>query len=488
MMNYKTLLYTAIVSLIAVSCTDFDEINENPNQPTDVGADVLLTTALRNSVQTTSNEAFLLSNNIAQLSGKALRAEVDNYNWNAFPTLWEGLYASLTDVESALAITTESQNEKAQGALLVLRSWIYSQLTNAYGDIPFSEAIRGGDADTPDFTPAYDSQEQIYASLLADLSTATTLLAGSGAISGDILYNGDAQKWTKFANALRLRLLMYQSGQADVSAEFASIVSSKPLFENNEDQAALSFLNAFPNQFPTIPLKQGDFDAVALSSSAHSVLAGYNDPRLSRYARPDNLDFENPTFSAIDNGVGGQTGSRLGLSYFDYPGQITATQLGLQYAEGLLMTYAEQEFLLAEAAALGWISATPENHYKKAIEASHTYYQVNYAPFGHTDFEDFYSNSGVAYDEVIDIWEQKWLALYFTAMEPYFELRRWYVTAGGFDNLRFVKAPVGTNFNNYELPMRFLYPGQEQSLNQENYNAAKAQYDGINGKMWIIAQ
>jgi hypothetical protein len=280
---------------------------------------------------------------------------------------------------------------------------------------------------------------------------------------------------------------MYQSAKTDVSSAFAAIVNNEPLFEGNEDQAALSFLNAFPNQFPTIPLKQGDFDAVALSSSSHSVLAGYNDPRLSRYARPDNEDFDSPTFSAIDNGVGGQTGSRLGLAYFDYPGQTTAQQLGLNYAEGLMMTYAEQQFLLAEAAALGWINNDVEAHYKSGIKASHDYYQVNYTPYGFSDFEGFYSNSGVAYDEVIDIWEQKWLSLFFTAMEPYFELRRWYVSEGGFENLRFVKEPIGANYNDYALPMRFLYPGQEQSLNQENYNAAKAQYNGINGKMWILS-
>ncbi len=51
----------------------------------------------------------------------------------------------------------------------------------------------------------------------------------------------------------------------------------------------------------------------------------------------------------------------------------------------------------------------------------------------------------------------------------------------------FLKEPYGTNFNNKELPMRFLYPFQEQSLNEVNYNAAKSQYDGINGKMWILS-
>ncbi len=75
----------------------------------------MLTNAIRNSVQTTSNEAFLISNNVAQLTGKALRLEVDNYKWNAFPTLWEGLYESLTDVEAAHALAREANNQAMQG-------------------------------------------------------------------------------------------------------------------------------------------------------------------------------------------------------------------------------------------------------------------------------------------------------------------------------------------------------------------------------------
>ena len=196
-MNRSIFTYLSIFILL-ISCSDFEELNQNPNEPTSVGAGVLFTNAIRNSVQTTSNEAFLLSNNIAQLTGKALRLEADNYNWNAFPTLWEGLYGSLTDVEGALVIAESENNQAMKGALLVLKAWIYSQLTNAYGDIPCSEAIKGGGVTEANLTPKYDSQQAIYTSLLADLENAATLLNSSGTISGDILYNGDASKWIKY--------------------------------------------------------------------------------------------------------------------------------------------------------------------------------------------------------------------------------------------------------------------------------------------------
>ena len=478
--------YYIVLIIALTSCDDFEELNINPNEPTKVSSGVLFTSAIRTSVQTTSNEAFLLSNNIAQLTAKTLRAEVDFYGWNAFPTVWEGLYESLTDLSSLISIAREENNDKMIGAAMVFESWIFSELTNAYGDIPYSDAIKGEESV---FTPKYDTQASIYQDLLDKLDLAISMLKGSGTISGDILYNGDASKWIKFANGLKLRLLMYASNKIDVSTSFKLVVDQGVLFESNEDQAVLNFLNSFPNQFPTIPLKQGDFDAVAISKSALDLMELYHDPRLSRYARPDNLNFGAPEFTGVANGVGGQTGSRLGLSYFDYPGHVTASEIGINYADGIIMSYAEVEFLIAEAIAKGWLSGDLESHYKKGIQASHEYYQVNYTPFGWTDFENFYQNSGVGYTSTIDIWKQKWLSLYFSALDPYYEVRRWYVEAGGWDALPFLNPPIGNNSNNYELPMRFLYPGQEQSLNAENYNEANSRYSTsklINGKMWIV--
>ena len=80
----KFLKYYSALLLVVFSCNEFEDLNVNPNEPTTVSPGVLFTSAIRTSVQTTSNEAFLLSNNIAQLTAKTLRAEVDFYGWNAF--------------------------------------------------------------------------------------------------------------------------------------------------------------------------------------------------------------------------------------------------------------------------------------------------------------------------------------------------------------------------------------------------------------------
>lgn len=487
---FRLLALTAL--LFFGSCQQFEDFNENPNEPTDVSPDVLLTSAIRSSVNTMVNESFLLSNNAAQLTAKTLRTEVDAYNWNAFPTVWEGLYESLTDVSSLSTEAANSDNDQLQGVAFVLKSWIFATLTNAYGDIPFSEAIKG--ASQNNFTPVYDDQEDIYEALLADLEMAGSLLEGKGSIPGDILFNGDAGKWQKLANSLRLRLLITANNQlSDAGAEFAAIVNEGNIMTGNDDNATLTYLNAFPNQYPLIPLKTGDFDAVALSQTLLDAFNNYDDPRLLRYARPDNDTYTSEaTFSGAANGSNSEncskTGSRLGAAYFNDPAQTTASELGISIAEGIIMTYAEVEFLLAEAALKGWISDDVETHYKKGVEASMLYHQVNPEPFGWTSVDDFYNNSGVAYDEPTDIWEQKWIALFFHGLEPYFEVRRWYFESGmDWDGIPFLSPPCD-NLNDDQLPMRFLYPGEEQSLNAINYEAAVSELgsNSQNARIWLV--
>lgn len=491
-LNIKSLFLLPLLALLLLpSCEQFEEFNENPNEPTEVSADVLFTATLRDAMNTLVTESFLLGNNAAQLTAKTLRTEVDTYNWNAFPTVWEGLFESLTDVYAVEESAREQGNEQLEGAAVVWKSFIFSILTNAYGDIPYSEAIGGA---TSDFTPAYDDQQSIYNDLLSELEKASTLLGGSGSISGDIIYNGDASKWQKFSNSLRLRLLMTANAQiSDAGTQFAAIVSEGNIMTSNEDNATLTYLAGFPNQYPLIPLKTGDFDAVAFSQSALDVLSAYDDPRLMRYARPNNDDFTDPTaFSGAVNGANTgecpKSGSRLGVQYWDDPGLTQASNLGLPTAEGIAMTYAEVKFLLAEAAAKGWLEEDEAMHYREGIAASMEYHQVNLEPFGWADFDDFYTNSGIAYDKETDIWEQKWVALFFHGLEPYFEVRRWYVESGNsWDGIPFLE-PSCQNLNDDNLPLRFLYPGEEQSLNAANYDAAVSKLGGNdqNAQMWLV--
>lgn len=481
-----------IFLLVPFSCSDnLEDLNINPNQPEAVSAGVLLTSAMRSAMNASVTEGFLIGNNAAQLTAKTLRTEVDIYSWNAFPTVWDAFYTSIANLSEAERTAAAAGNANMEGIAKVMKAWSFSVLTAAYGDVPYSEAIEG--VTSGNYTPVYDSQQDILTGaggVLDELAAAYSLLGTGGAVSGDIIYNGDVAKWKKLANALRLRLLMHASNKTDVSAAFNQIVNTNDLMASNEDGAALAYLASFPNEFPLIPLKTGDFDAVAMSDRSIGVMKQYNDPRLMAFARPDNLDFNAPTFDGAVNGSENtdaceKSGSRLGLAYFDYPGHPVQSD----HAEGLLMTFSEQQFILAEAAFKGLINGDPEAYYKSGIEASMEYYNVNYEVFGYVDFEDYYNNSGVAYDASLNqIREQKWLALFFTGLEPYFEVRRWlYESDFDWDAIPFL-YPTCENVNSDQLPLRFPYPGEEKSLNKTNYDAAASRIGGDtqNSPVWLV--
>lgn len=484
----------AMAGLTFQSCEDLSTINENPNEPSNVDAGVLFTEGIRSSVNTSVTQSYLLGNVASQVAAKTLRAEVGEYSWNAFPNTWNQNYLSLGNIIEAERVAQEAGNSKMEGAAKVMKSWIFATLTLAYGDVPYSEANTG--STNANWFPGYDSQEDIIMGtngLIDELALAVQLLNNSGSVDGDILFNGDASKWIKLANVMQLRLLMYASEKQDVSTLFASIVDNEDLMTSNADNAALTFTGNFPNEYTLVPLKQGDFDAVAISTNALHQLDTTDDPRKYVYARPYNADdiFSTPGTTPIYQGaVNGsescnKDGSRLGYAYYNYPGHVQAGTM----AEGIIMTYAEQQFLLAEAAHKGWISDDAATLHSSAVEASMEYYNVDWGMTGWTDFSDFMTNSGEAYDGTItSIRRQKWLAMFFTGLDNYFELRRWYSQENGnWANLPFVSAPC-SNTNGDALPMRFLYPGNEASLNPDNYQAAidALGSNSQNAKMWVV--
>lgn len=482
--------------LLMFGCGELTELNENPNQPEAVSPDVLLPGVIRDMSDVLVGHAFYISNCASQLSAKSLRNEVDVYDWNAVPiigfdALWPAMYGALRDIRNIEAAAIERGDDRLLATAKTLKVFAFSVLTDTYGDIPYSEALSGN---TGTYFPAYDTQEDIYlgeGGLLDELDAAHTLFsnAGPGTIGGDILFNGDSDLWHRFANALHLRLLVHCHAQTDVSAEFAA-VADRPLMEGNAHNAQLDYLNAFPNQFPIVPLKQGDFESVRFGEAAFALMDSTNDPRLMRYARATDatIGTDNEAFEGWENGGKGcdDTGSRLGLAYYDYPGHPTASSK----APGIWMSYAEQEFILSEGAWRSWTSGDAAAHYEQGVTASMVDAGADPADTGLGSVADFLAQTDVAWNDTpARLFEQKWLALYFHGMEPYFEVRRWYTAGGGWDGVPFLTPPCN-NTNDDMLPLRFIYPGEEQSLNGDNYFTAVERLGGsnsFNATMWLVA-
>src|SRR5690606_33112441 len=205
-MNFQSKIFlVAALVLTLFACTkDFDEINENPNAPTDVNSGLILPGVLRDVMNTVMNEAWGIGNIVVQQTAKNQFVNEDRYLWGELNGIWNSVYDNMRDVNNIIRASEERKEQNYLGVGLVLRAWLFSLATDAYGDIPYSEAIQGKSAGI--YYPKYDTQENIYNGILNDLKTANEILGTSAeAISGDVLFNGDIDKWQKLSNSLRVR-------------------------------------------------------------------------------------------------------------------------------------------------------------------------------------------------------------------------------------------------------------------------------------------
>jgi hypothetical protein len=407
-------------------------------------------------------------------------------------------------------LISEAAGEKNYvGIAKVMRANLYSFMTDAYGDLPYSEAIQ---AKAETNYPKFDKQEDIYIGILAELKDANDLLGTSTEkVEGDILFNGNLLRWKKFANSLRLRILMRLSDRNNPSAELQAILANpaqSPIFTSNLDEAALQYLQDVPNQHPLYTTRSGSYDEIRLSEKMENVLKSLNDPRLFAYAQPTNASGAGvigapEAYQGVPNGLGDEEAlkyppsgdatkggsnfiSRVGLLFSCSACTPLANPTGYQ---AVLMSYSELQFILAEARERGFITAgSAEEFYRNGIQSSVDYYKARYTLINLPQIASklvvdnaYYQQADVAFtgtsqEKLRKIGTQKWLALFFTGMEGWYDWRR-----TGYPQI----VPGPAAFIN-SVPVRFIYPGSVQSLNSDNYKEAIARQgeDALTTRVW----
>ncbi len=475
------------------SCTeDIETLRENPNQPANAALSNILPSIIKNTANITVEQSFLVGNNAAQLTAKSHVLEVDVYSWRGFST-WNSIYNVLRDVNVLEQQAIFEENKAFEAVAVIWRCYLFSILTDMYGDIPYSEALQGQSA--ANFRPKYDTQEEIYTGekgLLKELGRANDILNGNRPnIDGDILFDNDLNKWQRFCNSLRLRLLVRISKQKNVTVELTDLLTNtNQLMQSNTDNAVLKYQGAVANNNPIRQLKSGDFDAVRIGENLVRTFNLTSDPRLGVYARQTDgtiNDLNNAVYLGWQNGNCDTDGNRLGLIYYDYPTHPTSEKK----ADGIFMTYSEVKFLQAEIVQRGLVltGSSAETLYNEGIEAALDYYDVDERTFGWNSRADFINSANIKYDQNLNtIWKQKWISLYFSGLEGYIEVRRWLdYHNGDWTQLSFLSAPCG-NQNGDQLPARFVYPASEGTLNSDQFNIATSRMGGNtqNTKMWLI--
>ncbi|MBK8491405.1 MAG: SusD/RagB family nutrient-binding outer membrane lipoprotein [Saprospirales bacterium] len=487
----KNFILKAIIVLGVVvnlsSCTkDFDEINTNPNAPTAVNSSLLLPQVVRDMMNSLLGESWGIGNIVIQHTAKNQFVNEDRYLWGELNSIWNSVYSQMRDLNNILVQSEELGQNNYKGIALVLKSWMFSLATDCYGDIPYSQAVQAKNGIN---YPVYDTQESIYEGILADLEEANQILGSSGeVVAGDVIFDGDILKWRKLANSLRVRFLMRISNKRDVSGELAKIVgnpSDYPLFEGVADNAVYTYLSSSPGQFPKFTNRIGSFNELRASETMLDTLVSLDDERLYIFFRstPETEGTTNPEYVGIPNGLddvsalqyngGPQAQSRISALYFEE----AVTSKGLEVAKGVIMTYAELQFLLAEAAEKGMITGDAGQYYTNGVKASFEFYGL--------EATDSYLNqpqvayTGSSTEKLDKIGFQKWISLFYQGLEAWFDWRR---------TGRPALTPSVDNQNVDKIPVRFIYPILEQALNGGNRDAAVARQgvDDINTKMWYL--
>ncbi|MEM1135181.1 MAG: SusD/RagB family nutrient-binding outer membrane lipoprotein [Bacteroidota bacterium] len=537
-LNEKSIiiLFTSLFSVFA--CQDLSEIAVNPNgvEPETANPNLILSTVLTETGKAVVDLGFGNIAGVVQHTQKdAWFSGHNDYDWSN--QSWADYYAILVDNQKVHERSVELGWEFQQGVTLVMRAYLFGLITDLWGDAPYSKAIQGDLGGNEFLLPSYDSQNAIYLGILADLEAANTLLSKDKDAydqiydEGDVIYNGEPSQWQKLANSLRLRYYMRLSekdpGMAKSGIE--SIVADPtqyPIITNSGDDALMAYLsdkrdNSWPGNYDLADPSGSSYRRIKMCATFVDALQALNDPRLSiwaskveiplavdpnlpagtdeiidgvRYLSPDVVGDE-PIDTDTDYVGIPPSISDLPSSYNlnPTPGQLSfnphVSYLNEMYTEptgdlltSKLMTAAEVNFILAEAAVNGWaVGADAKTYYENAINAS-------FEAWGLADEYSNYIIGEATFDGTKQqIIEQKWIASWTAATESWFDYRR-----TGFPALE-----AGPAAKRQVLPVRFYYMQDELNINETNAmeavnkleETAFTQADGKNSawaKPWLL--
>jgi hypothetical protein len=480
MKNIYFLLFVIATSLFAGCTSDFEEINENPNAPEQVSPEFLLTNVI--SVQlneNTYNQGLRLNGYLSQFVSSIEFERIDRYELGSNSGYWNLMFRLLSDLDSMQDL--EGYNEAYDAVATILRSYLFSQLTDMWCDVPYTEAIQAKDGV---FQPKYDQQEDIYTDpetgILAQLESAAAVLTTTqSSIKGDVMFNNDLQLWARLANSLQLRYRLRISKRVTDFTKIQQLADGGMLMQSNSQNAVLPYLAAAPNQFPLFSASVGIYRELPLSTTLETTLKSWDDPRLMTFFKPTNKSLQpgsaGPEFKGLDNGQNRETIAAAGTDLSDISQLAAMFRDVPDGVDAQLMQYSEVQFALAEAAQRGFITGSAAQYYETAIRATFEYYNTAVP-------SDYFTRSAVALNgnqeqNLEKILTQKWFSLFNVGHEAWFNIRR-----TGYP----VLTPGPDNLNDDKYPSRYLYPESEQAVNATNYQEAASRVGGddINTKCW----
>ncbi|WP_163716652.1 SusD/RagB family nutrient-binding outer membrane lipoprotein [Mangrovibacterium lignilyticum] len=468
----KKFIYTISVFFLiglVVSCDlndKLEELNIDEKNPSEVPGEPLFTNGVRNMFD------LMLETNVnrnvfrlyAQYWAQTTYPDESQYNQvtrNIPDNMWLILYRDvLKDLNGAKLIISPEETVTDEAAAIkanklacikIAEVYAYSTLVDIFGDIPYTDAM-----DATNASPTYDDAATVYAAVLDSLNAAISAIDVDyeGFSGQDPIYEGDMEGWLKAANSLKLRMALRLADTNSSTAESLAVAAAAGVIDSNDDNFTITYTSASPNTHPLwVDLVQSGRNDFVPANTLVDVMNDLSDPRRPIY------------FTDVDGAYdGGTYGSANAYSTYSHIGDLLLEPA----LPGTLISYAETEFLLAEAAARGYaVGGTAEEHYNAGIEASMGEWGVDDA-----DVTTYLAEADVAYDASDwkqSIGVQKWLAMYNLPFEGWTAYRL-------LDFTGILQAPEDMTLS--DIPVRFLYPIEEATLNGASYDAAAAAIGG----------
>lgn len=455
-------------------CGDFGDMNVDPNRPSTPLTSSLLANAERGLTAPAAGSIVGDATTVLYVQHIAEKqyTEASRYQTNFFN--FNPLYSGpLFDLQTIIDLNSDEatrgdvlaagSNANQIAVARILKAFYFSVITDRWGDIPYSQALQG----QGNFSPAYDSQRDIYLDLMKELREAVAQMDGGAPVQGDFLMNGNMNRWAQFANSLRMTLALRLSNvEPEIAAtEFASAYQAGIL----EADLLYPYLPETNNQNPWYARFITRVDYVA-SNTMVDFMAPLSDPRLPVYADPA---AETGTIVGMPYGISNAIAGEITNDEVSYLGMATRGQ----DSPLPIMTRAQLMFSLAEAAQRGWVSGNPADFYNQGIEYSFRQWGV----FNQATYDAYIAQSEVVFNPINAIemiQTQKWAALFLQGTESWSEWRR-----TGFPALT---PAVDAANESGQIPRRQGYPETERDLNTTNYNAALARQglDVLDTRMW----
>lgn len=463
---------TGICLLVSSGCRKYLDTNTNPNIATDATVDLILpTTQVTIAVAMGVDPAIyggIWGQYFTQNPNSSQYRQLERYAPTSpdFDRVWTLFYASAGEDLFQLEKKAKAQNRKQYQAIAMLqKAYMFQVMTDAWGDIPYRDALKAQAEDGGVVSPGYDDQLSIYNSLITLVDSAKALIDPNDPShpgSDDLLYGGDMELWYRFANTLQLKMLLRLSEKSPgVASAGIARLSGEPFIEDGMD-AQINFTSTPGNQNPLYA------EAVGLSRTQNLVASktvidsmnSNKDARIEVFFVPAN----NGSYIGVKQG---NYNAALTPGNYSYPSPAIAGDAKDPESAPVpvkLMTSYESYFLQAEATARGWLTggASAQSLFEDGISSNFSVYGVDdSATTAYMTSSNWgvYPAGATITEQVKYIVTQKWFSMTGNqSFEAWTEWRRTgYPTWFQLSETRLLN----------DFPARFLYPDVEITRNSK---------------------